>query len=55
MQAAEISKQWKDSTPEVEMVLRTAVAAGSTTDANWASALAPYQNMSSEFIEFLRP
>lgn len=56
MAAAEIAKQaWGSTTPEVEQVLRAAVAAGTTTDATWAAPLAPYQNMQSEFIELLRP
>lgn len=55
MQAVEIAKQWHDSTPEVEIVLRTAVAAGTTTDTTWASPLVVYQNMASEFVELLRP
>lgn len=58
MQAAEIAKAqapWKDQTPEVELVLRAAVAAGTTTDSTWAAPLAEYQNMASEFIELLRP
>lgn len=56
MAAAEIAKQaWGKTTPEVETVLRAAVAAGTTTDANWAAPLAPYQDMQSEFIELLRP
>lgn len=54
MQAAEISKGWGD-TPEVETVLKAAVAAGTTTDATWAAPLVDYQNMASEFIEILRP
>ncbi|MGH8818093.1 MAG: phage major capsid protein, partial [Achromobacter pestifer] len=54
MQAAEIAKQWTD-TPEVEHVLKAAVAAGTTTDATWAAPLVPYQNMTSDFIELLRP
>lgn len=54
MQAAEIAKQWTD-TPEVEQVLKAAVAAGTTTDATWAAPLVPYQNMTSDFIELLRP
>lgn len=54
MQAAEIAKQWND-TPEVEQVLKAAVAAGTTTDATWAAPLVPYQNMTSDFIELLRP
>ena len=55
VQAVEIAKGWKDSTPEVETVLRAAVAAGSTTDADWAKPLVEYQNMTSEFAELLRP
>lgn len=55
MQAVEISKRWRDSTPEVEEVLKSAVAVGTTTDAAWAAPLVPYQQMASEFIEFLRP
>jgi HK97 family phage major capsid protein/HK97 family phage prohead protease len=55
MQAVEIAKGWHDSTPEVETVLRAAVAAGTTTDATWAGPLVQYQNMASEFIELLRP
>lgn len=55
MQAVEISKGWKDSTPEVETVLRAAVDVGTTTDADWAKPLVEYQNMTSEFAELLRP
>lgn len=55
MQAAEIAKGWADSTPEVETVLRAAVAAGTTTDTAWAKPLVEYENMASEFAELLRP
>lgn len=55
MQAQEIAKGWEDSTPEVGNVLKAAVAAGTTTDPAWAAPLVEYQNMSSEFIELLRP
>lgn len=55
MQAAEIAKQWQDSTPEVALVLKSAVTAGTTTDATWAGNLVQYQNMASEFVELLRP
>lgn len=55
MQAAEVAKTWRDSTPEVETVLKAAVAAGTTTDADWAKPLVEYQNMTSEFAELLRP
>jgi HK97 family phage major capsid protein/HK97 family phage prohead protease len=62
--AAELAKRFRDSTPEVEAILRaesqglmlkTAVTAGTTTDANWASPLVQYQNLSSEFVALLRP
>lgn len=49
------NEQWRAETPEVEAVLRAAVAAGTTTDTTWASALVQYQNMASEFIDYLRP
>lgn len=55
MQAAETAKQWAGSTPEVERVLRAAVAAGTTTDAAWAAPLVEYRTMAEEFIELLRP
>jgi HK97 family phage major capsid protein len=61
--------RWKDQTPEVELVLRAmaqtgelpgevmraAVAAGTTTNATWAGPLIYAQNLSQDFIEFLRP
>ncbi len=53
--AAEIARAWKDSTPEVERVLKAAVAAGTTTGDGWASELADYTVMASEFIDYLRP
>jgi len=54
LQAQEIAKGWQD-TPEVEIVLKAAVAAGTTTDANWAKPLVEYENMVGEFAELLRP
>jgi HK97 family phage major capsid protein/HK97 family phage prohead protease len=47
-------ERWKDSTPEVALYLKAAVAPGTTTDATWASPLVN-QNVSNEFIELLRP
>jgi HK97 family phage major capsid protein/HK97 family phage prohead protease len=47
-------KRWGDQTPEVALYLKAAVAAGTTTDATWASPLVN-QNISNEFIELLRP
>ena len=55
MQALEYAKRWHDSTPEVELVLKAAVAAGTTTDATWAGPLAPIKPLTDEFIAFLRP
>ena len=55
VQAVEIAKQWHDSTPEVETVLKAAVASGDTTSSNWAVELADYTYMASEFIDLLRP
>ncbi len=37
------------------LVRKTAVPAGTTTDAAWASALVYQNNLASEFVEFLRP
>lgn len=53
--ALEIAKTWKDSTPEVELAVKAAVAAGSVTDSTWAAPLAVAQNMASEFVELLYP
>ena len=53
-QALEIAKQYKD-TPQVEAIMKAAVAAGTTTDSGWASALAPYETAVAEFIDLLRP
>ncbi|MGF6839894.1 HK97 family phage major capsid protein [Paraburkholderia youngii] len=56
-EAAEFVKTyepWKD-TPQVETVLRAAVAIGNTTDPQWAAPLVDYQNLTSEFIDLLRP
>ena len=56
--ALEVAKNqsgWIAETPEVIEVLKAAVAAGTTTEPTWASALVFYQQMVSEFIELLRP
>lgn len=55
MQAEQIAKQWDQSTPEVGIVLKAAVAAGTTSDTTWAGPLVQYQDMVTEFIELLRP
>jgi HK97 family phage major capsid protein len=55
MNAAEIAQHsWRD-TPAVGMVLRSAAAAGTTTDSAWAEPLVEYQAMVGEFVALLRP
>jgi HK97 family phage major capsid protein/HK97 family phage prohead protease len=53
-EAAEYAKRWNDSTPEVALALKAAVAAGNTSDATWAGPLVN-QNIANDFIELLRP
>jgi HK97 family phage major capsid protein/HK97 family phage prohead protease len=53
--AIEYARRWHDSTPEVELALKAAVAAGTTTDATWAGPLAPLTPLTSEFLALLRP
>lgn len=53
MQALEHAKQWRDSTPEVEMLIKAAIAPGTTLDATWAAPLAVTQP-TLEFLELLR-
>lgn len=36
-------------------IMKAAVAAGTTTDPTWAGNLVDYTNLSSEFVDFLRP
>jgi HK97 family phage major capsid protein/HK97 family phage prohead protease len=55
MNAVEIAKSKFGDTPEVETILKSAVAAGTTTDSVWASPLVELTNATSEFIELLRP
>lgn len=53
-EAAAWASRWDDSTPNVALALKAAVAPGTTTDATWASPLVN-QQISSEFIALLRP
>lgn len=46
--------RWNDSTPEVALYLKAAIAPGTVTDATWAGPLVN-QNIANEFIELLRP
>jgi HK97 family phage major capsid protein len=54
LQAVEYAKRWHDSTPEVELALKAAVAAGTTTDATWAGPLAPLTPLTTDFLPLLR-
>lgn len=49
------NQHWMSTTPEVMAVLKDGVAMGDTTTEHWAAELTPYQNMASEFVEYLRP
>ena len=51
----ENNAQWMSETPELLPIIKTAVAAGTTSDATWAGPLVNYQIMVSEFIDYLRP
>jgi HK97 family phage prohead protease/HK97 family phage major capsid protein len=55
MRSIEFAKQWHDSTPEVELVLKAAVAPGTINDATWAGPLVQLQPLASEFLAMLRP
>lgn len=48
-------RRWMKETPELELVMKAAVAAGDTTTSGWASELVYAQNLANEFIEYLRP
>lgn len=52
--AMEHAKTYRDC-PEVELMVKAAVAAGTTTDAAWAGPLAVAQPLVNEFLELLRP
>jgi HK97 family phage major capsid protein len=54
-QIAEANQVWKETSPEVALVLKAAVAAGDTTTAGWASELVYNQNLASAFLDYLRP
>jgi HK97 family phage major capsid protein/HK97 family phage prohead protease len=48
------AQRWNDSTPEVALYLKAAIAPGTTTDATWAAPLVN-QNIAADFLELLRP
>ena len=53
--AAYAKANWDSSTPEVELALKTAISAGTTTDSVWAGPLVYAQDFPAAFLEFLRP
>jgi len=52
-EAAEYAKRWDDSTPEVALALKAAIAPGTITDATWAGPLVQ-KNIANDFIDLLR-
>jgi HK97 family phage major capsid protein len=52
---AESNERWRTETPDVALSLKAAAQAGTTTDPAWAGPLVVYQNLASEFVEYLRP
>jgi HK97 family phage major capsid protein/HK97 family phage prohead protease len=48
------ARRWADSTPEVALQLKAAVAPGTVTDATWAGPLVN-PSIAADFIELLRP
>jgi HK97 family phage major capsid protein/HK97 family phage prohead protease len=55
MRALDFAKRFKDSTPEVELMVKAAVAPGDTVTPAWAGALVQMKNATDEFLELLRP
>lgn len=54
-EAAEYAtRRWADSTPEVGLALKAAVAPGTATDSVWAGPLVN-QSIANDFLELLRP
>ena len=54
-QAHEIAKARYPDLTRVHDVLKSAVAAGTTTDPVWAGDLVQYQQFAGDFVDFLRP
>jgi HK97 family phage major capsid protein len=55
LNAADIAKERWPDTPEVEIALRSAIAAANTTDTTNAGPLVVQQNIASEFAAYLMP
>jgi HK97 family phage prohead protease/HK97 family phage major capsid protein len=55
-QSYEIAKTYYTDNEDLVSLMKNAVAAGNTTDPNWAANLIPlYQRYTGDFVEFLRP
>lgn len=54
-QAERIAKRAFDKDKRLHHIMKAAVDGGSTTDLNWAAKLSEYQEISTDFVEFLRP
>ncbi len=54
-EALEIARKQYPDDSRLHHVLKSAVSAGTTTDPQWAGALAEYQEYAQDFIEYLRP
>jgi len=55
MQAEVLANNLYKDMPELGIVMKAAVAAGTTSDTTWAGPLVQYNDMVGEFIELLRP
>jgi HK97 family phage major capsid protein/HK97 family phage prohead protease len=55
LNAADVAREKWSDTPEVELALRSAISAGTTSDATNASPLVVSQNLASEFAQLLVP
>lgn len=53
--ASAIAQKRYPQNERVVEIIKAAVAAGTTTDAAWAGNLVDYQNISSDFVNYLRP
>jgi HK97 family phage major capsid protein/HK97 family phage prohead protease len=54
--AIQYASRWRDTTPEVELLLKAATGPAATGSAAWAGALVPtVTHLGSEFIDLLRP
>lgn len=54
-QAERIAAARYPDQPRIQLVLKNAVNAGTTTDSTWAGALVDYQQFAGDFVEYLRP